>query len=316
MRGKRSKQYRKLMEQYCMTFGFREAYQVLVDAEMVEDACRFKMDLAAGLERTVHGKVKPMITQCEIRKLYEKKNEPGMREAIELAKNYERRRCGHHPDEYPKPLSTLECLSSVVDPKQTGQNKHRYVVASQSQEVRRALRGVRAVPLIYIKRSVMILEPMADDSAEVRLREEKAKFRAELKKKKTTPSAKRKRQDDDDDGSDDGADEEAGGGGGGGGAKLESVAEKKKKKYGATKEPNPLSVKKSKKNPQQIEEERRRKQKQEAKEAAAAAAAEKPKKKRRRRAKANGEGEGEGEGATGESVAGGTRDAVSEGGDE
>lgn len=29
MRGKRSKQYRKLMEQYCMTFGFREAYQVL-----------------------------------------------------------------------------------------------------------------------------------------------------------------------------------------------------------------------------------------------------------------------------------------------
>ncbi|KAJ3476304.1 hypothetical protein NLG97_g9172 [Lecanicillium saksenae] len=168
MRGKRSKQYRKLMEQYCMTFGFREAYQVLVDAEMVEDACRFKMDLAAGLERTVHGKVKPMITQCEIRKLYEKKNEPGIRDAIELAKNYERRRCGHHPDEYPKPLSTLECLSSVVDPKQSGQNKHRYVVASQSQEVRRKLRGVRAVPLIYIKRSVMILEPMADDSAERR----------------------------------------------------------------------------------------------------------------------------------------------------
>lgn len=29
MRGKRSKQYRKLMEQYCMTFGFREDYQVL-----------------------------------------------------------------------------------------------------------------------------------------------------------------------------------------------------------------------------------------------------------------------------------------------
>lgn len=66
-----------------MTFGFREPYQVLgktsrefypnigariqyqilmlylVDAGMVEDACRFKMDLAAGLERTVHGKVKP-----------------------------------------------------------------------------------------------------------------------------------------------------------------------------------------------------------------------------------------------------------------
>jgi U3 small nucleolar RNA-associated protein 23 len=64
MRGKRSKQYRKLMEQYSMTFGFREPYQVLVDAEMVTDACRFKMDLAASLERTVHGKVKPRKFDC------------------------------------------------------------------------------------------------------------------------------------------------------------------------------------------------------------------------------------------------------------
>lgn len=29
MRGKRSKQYRKLMQSYGMTFGFREPYQVL-----------------------------------------------------------------------------------------------------------------------------------------------------------------------------------------------------------------------------------------------------------------------------------------------
>ena len=29
MRGKRSKQYRKLMEQFSMTFGFREPYQIL-----------------------------------------------------------------------------------------------------------------------------------------------------------------------------------------------------------------------------------------------------------------------------------------------
>lgn len=29
MRGKRAKQYRKLMQQYGLTFGFREPYQVL-----------------------------------------------------------------------------------------------------------------------------------------------------------------------------------------------------------------------------------------------------------------------------------------------
>lgn len=271
-----------------MTFGFREPYQVIgkalwpspslpiyegnqiltqlpVDAEMVQDSCKFKMDLAAALERTVHGKVKPstsrcpttphgfppfpslmntnleqrhtVITQCEIRKLYAKNNERSASEAIDVAKNYERRRCGHHPDEYPEPLSTLECLNSVVDPKQTGQNKHRYVVASQSQEVRRMLRGVRAVPLIYIKRSVMILEPMADESVQVRAREEKAKFRAEIR----SNLGKRKRAED---GGGEGDDEDIPAAKG---ASGEEDKQKKKKKKSGPKEPNPLSVKKSKK---------------------------------------------------------------------
>ncbi|PHH67232.1 hypothetical protein CDD81_3001 [Ophiocordyceps australis] len=200
MRGKRSKQYRKLMEQFSMTFGFREPYQILVDAEMIVDSCRFKMELAPALQRTVHGKAKPMITQCEIRKLYARKSEMGMDEAIEVARSYERRRCGHHPNEFPEPLSTMECLKAVVDSKSTGENKHRYVVASQNQQVRRMLRSIRGVPLIYIKRSVMILEPMSDKSAETRVREERGKFRSEIK----TSLGKRKRMDKE---ADDGRDE-------------------------------------------------------------------------------------------------------------
>lgn len=185
-----------------------------------------------------------MITQCEIRKLYAQKAEPGVAAAIELAKTFERRRCGHHPDEYPEPLPTMECMQSVVDPKGTGQNKHRYVVASQGQDVRRMLRTVRGVPLIYIKRSVMILEPMADESAQLRAREEKMKFRAEIKK----PLGKRKRDDEEDDESD--AEDEdrtekrqhdettANGTNG---------EKKKQQKARGPKGPNPLAVKKAKK---------------------------------------------------------------------
>lgn len=196
---------------------------------MVKDSCRYKMDLEPALHRTVHGKVKPMITQCEIRKLYASKSEPNGPEAIELAKALERRRCGHHPDEYPEPLATHECLLSVVDPKSTGVNKHRYVVASQDVDVRRLLRTVKGTPLIYVKRSVMILEPMADESAQVRSKEERMKFRAELKNQ----LGKRKR--DKDDGVEDDGDE----------GKIEK--EKKKAKAKGPKEPNPLSVMKAKK---------------------------------------------------------------------
>ncbi|KAI1776570.1 rRNA-processing protein UTP23 [Hypoxylon cercidicola] len=239
-RAKRSKQYRKLMEQFSMGWGFHEPYQVLVDADFITEANKCKMDLVRRLEDTLHGQVKPMITQCSMRHLYGRKSEPGVQAAIEQAKtHFERRRCGHHPDEYPEPLSALECLHSVVDPKDNAANKHRYVCAINDDTVRSNLRQVAGTPLVYIRRSVMIMEPMATVSAKIRSKDEKSKFRAELK----TPGGKRKREDDEDS---DEEDEE----------KTLTVApgtdqsekKKKKKPYGR-KEPNPLAVKKKKSKP-------------------------------------------------------------------
>ena len=48
----------------CAPFTYRKAFtktdiSVLVDAQMIQDTNRFSMDLVAGLERTLHGKVKP-----------------------------------------------------------------------------------------------------------------------------------------------------------------------------------------------------------------------------------------------------------------
>lgn len=267
-----------------------------VDAEMVQDSCRFKMELAPALQRTVHGEVKPstysfasseaislylptsVITQCEIRKLYARKNEPGVSEAIEVAKSCERRRCGHHPDEFPEPLSTVECFQSVVDPKDSGENKHRYVVASQSQDLRRMLRGVRGVPLIYIKRSVMILEPMSDESARLRAREERSKFRAGLK-----PMAGKRKRDDKDD--DEDGDVVANGKG------TESKApEKKKSKRPGPKGPNPLSMKKKSKKDGEEASTAKKVAKTEEK-----PAEEPAKRKRKRKAKSTGAGGEEGE---------------------
>ncbi|TVY20564.1 rRNA-processing protein utp23 [Lachnellula arida] len=233
MRGKRSKQYRKLMQQYGLNFGFREPYQVLVDADVLRDADRFKMDLVGGLERTLHGQVKPsaVITQCSMRHLYAAATEPGVSYLIDKAKTYERRRCGHHPDDHPTPLSAKECLASVIDPKDSKTNKHRYVVASQEQEVRKHMRGVLGVPLIYINRSIMIMEPMAGATSENRDREERGKFRAGLKR--GSGSLKRKRED-----NDNGEDEGEG---------HAEAGKPRKKAVKGPKGPNPLSVKKPKK---------------------------------------------------------------------
>ncbi|KAI5366290.1 Putative rRNA-processing protein Fcf1/Utp23 [Septoria linicola] len=235
MKGKRSKTYRKLMQKYQLNFDFREPYQVLVDAELIKDAARFKMQLGKMLENTLHGEIKPMITQCCIRHLYNAPADPHKDEWIDAAKQAERRRCGHH--ELPEPLSTLECLESVVDPKGSGHNKHRYVVASQDDTVRRKMRTIVGVPLVYIARSVMILEPMADVTEGVREREEKAKVKAGLSGRRNVGNASgEKRKRDDEDSDEDEREATAG---------AESAAKKQKRK--GPKGPNPLAVKKSKK---------------------------------------------------------------------
>jgi U3 small nucleolar RNA-associated protein 23 len=163
---------------------------------------------------------------------------------IDQAKTYERRRCNHHTLE--EPLTTLECFQSVIDPKESKTNKHRYIVASQDSNVRAHLRRIPGVPLVYINRSVMIMEHMANATEELRDKEEKGKLRAGLVGKRGTPGStlKRKRNEDDVKENTD--------------APSTHTAEKthtaivtnakgRDKKKKSIKPPNPLSVKKPKK---------------------------------------------------------------------
>jgi U3 small nucleolar RNA-associated protein 23 len=170
-----------------------------------------------------------LVRQCSIRHLYEAK--PKDNALIDLAKTFERRRCGHHELEHP--LSTLECLSEVVDPKNNMTNKHRYIVASQDLEVRAHMRKIAGVPLVYISKSIMLLEPMATLSEAQREREEILKFRQGLKAQRK-PDAVQKRKREDEEGNDVSME-----------GPTEDARARKKKKQKGPKQPNPLSMKKS-----------------------------------------------------------------------
>lgn len=79
MRQKRAKAYRKLMSLYCMSFGFRQPYQVLgrfvavrkspqlngrwsVDSEMCKASVAQKLDFAKQVETVLQGTVK--LSEC------------------------------------------------------------------------------------------------------------------------------------------------------------------------------------------------------------------------------------------------------------
>lgn len=199
---------------YNHTFKFREPYQVLVDDQIVLDCHGSNYDLAKGLKRTLQAEVKVMITQCCMQALYETKNQG----AIELAKTFERRRCNHPPKE---PKLPIECIESVVSIK--GQNKHRYVVASQNIDIRRTLRRTPGVPLIHTTRSVMVMEPLSDASSKV----SKAVEAEKLHKGLNDPRNAGMKTNDSEE--------------------ISSTAAQPKKRVKGPKQPNPLSVKKRKK---------------------------------------------------------------------
>ncbi|KZO89864.1 hypothetical protein CALVIDRAFT_551738 [Calocera viscosa TUFC12733] len=146
-----AKAYRKLIAQYERAFGFRHPYQVLVKADFSETAIQLKMDRMKELETVLQS---PMITQCRIAALY-KLGPPGQR-IVDLAKTFERRRCGH----LETPLESDERMTAVVGLS----NKHRYVVATQSESLRRKMREVEGLPLIAVNRAVMVLEMMSEKS--------------------------------------------------------------------------------------------------------------------------------------------------------
>lgn len=159
MRQKRAKAYRKLMHLYSLSFGFRKPYQVLFDSEMCKSAVAHKIDLIKQLPLVLQGEVKPMITQCSIHELYMQGKD--QQPAVDLAKLFERRKCNHR-----EAIPGDDCLQSVVGET----NKHRYVIATQSQPLRVKLRGIPGTPIVHINRSVIVLEPPSD--ATVKAKEE------------------------------------------------------------------------------------------------------------------------------------------------
>ena len=180
------------------------------------------------------------LRRCSIRHLYALKEVPQTEKdaLIATARNMERRRCNHHTLE--EPLSTLDCFQTVIDPKKSFTNKNRYIVASQDEAVRRFCRGVKGVPLVFVKRSVMVMEPMAESTVGAREGLERSKFRSGLRGRGAVLLGKRKRETEDIDSHVDLAKESVSA------EEITGLTPKKKRTRGP-KGPNPLAVKKSKK---------------------------------------------------------------------
>lgn len=176
------------------------------------------------------------------------------------------RHCSHNEDD--TPIDEAECLLSLLCPnKETMRNKEHYILATadppsaevlaqngepsnpkkrkraenlhqelsqKASALRAGARSIPGVPIVYVKRSVMILEPMSAPSEQARLGVEQSKFRTGIDEALSVVG-KRKRDEND---------------------------EGKRPRPKKAKGPNPLSVKKPKKRDKQRPEDQGKKNKE------------------------------------------------------
>lgn len=173
----------------------------------------------------------------------------GITGSLFIAKRFEvLRACRHRPS-----ISACDCIAEIIGP----DNKFHLAVAVQNYELRKRLRDVLGVPLLFINRGILLMEEptkaaikAAHDRELQKLKPQQFELKAIAKTLGLDEKKKEKKEE-----GEDGKEED----------------KKKKKKKKGPKQPNPLSVKRAK-----VEKSR---------EIAAAAAAEASKPKRKRRGK-------------------------------
>lgn len=227
---KRSQHYvQNVYEKY---FGIRKPYQVLVDAPFCIETLKIKIAPMEALTEVFGGTVKLMTTPCiqsEL-KAYDRQNEVG---AAFVARRFEVRRCQH--DKGSKTGS--ECVRDLI----SKSNPHHYCVAGQDLELRKELRKIAGVPLIFILRDTVVMEAPTAKTIEITRTIENKKLKKidlEIIKKVTNQMVSSLSKISEIDGDDQGRD------------MLKSSKPKpaKKKKTMRQNNPNPLSCKKAKKN--------------------------------------------------------------------
>ncbi|XP_068255089.1 rRNA-processing protein FCF1 homolog isoform X1 [Nyctibius grandis] len=126
-------------------------YHILVDTNFINFSIKAKLDLVQSMMDCLYAKCIPCITDCvmgEIEKLGQK-----YRVALRIAKDprFERLPCTH------KGTYADDCLVQRV-------TQHKcYIVATVDKELKRRIRKIPGVPIMYISRHRYNIERMPDD---------------------------------------------------------------------------------------------------------------------------------------------------------
>lgn len=128
-------------------------YRVLVDTNFINFSLQNKIELVQGMMDCLYAKSIPCITTCVLSEL--EKLGPKYRIALRVARDprFERLECSH------KGTYADDCIVERI------QSHKCYIVATCDRELRRRVRQVPGIPLMYIARHQYRIERLPDQGA-------------------------------------------------------------------------------------------------------------------------------------------------------
>ncbi|XP_041356933.1 rRNA-processing protein UTP23 homolog [Gigantopelta aegis] len=153
MKVKRYKHCRKVLTFYQKNFGFNVPYKVLIDGTFCKAALNFKVNISEQLPKYFKSEVQLCTTECataECEALGTLLYGP-----LKVLQQFEILRCGHRP-----PTTAAKCMLSRIKKN----NVHKFMLATQDEELTTAVKKHPGVPLLYIAYNTITLEAPTDFS--------------------------------------------------------------------------------------------------------------------------------------------------------
>ncbi|XP_026144375.1 rRNA-processing protein UTP23 homolog [Carassius auratus] len=154
MKIKRQKHAKKTISFYKYNFCFREPFQILIDGTFCQAALKNKIQIKEQLPKYLMGEVQFCTTNCALKELETLAKD--LYGAKLILQRFQIRKCKHVKD----PVPASECLLSMLGET----NPHHYFIATQDQELTKALKKIPGVPLLYIILNTMVLDKPSERS--------------------------------------------------------------------------------------------------------------------------------------------------------
>lgn len=174
MKYKRKKVAKRILQFLRNSYNFRDPFQILVDGTFCQAALNRKINIQIQLKNYLSADVQIFSTYCVAQEVKELGKEVGG--AHYIVKQFKQRHCAH----FKNCVRAKDCIMSLIG----HNNDHHFFIASQDNELLNAVRLVPGTPIFTISQNSLVLQSPSLQTKQVAISHENEKLRISDTEKK------------------------------------------------------------------------------------------------------------------------------------